>query len=97
LITQLLGDGILPSTEPGSVNVKLADAKVAADVLGALSRASIPFVNFSLGEPSLDDVFFALTGRPAEEKAGENGKEEAQDGKPDGKKASKKAGKEARP
>jgi ABC-2 type transport system ATP-binding protein len=93
LITRLLGDGVLPSTEPGSVNVKLADAKVAADVLGALSRANIPFLNFSLGEPSLDDVFFALTGRPAEEKA----KEEAQDGKPDGKKASKKAGKEARP
>ena len=44
---------------------------MAADVLSALSRAKIQFTDFSLGAPSLDDVFFALTGRPAEEKAEE--------------------------
>jgi ABC-2 type transport system ATP-binding protein len=51
---------------------------VAAEVLGALSRANIPLTDFSLGTPSLDDVFFALTGRPAEEKPKEDAAEAAQ-------------------
>jgi ABC-2 type transport system ATP-binding protein len=68
LISRLLGDGVLPPTDPSSFTVKVPDASVAADVLGALSRANIPFINFSLGAPSLDDVFFTLTGRPAEQK-----------------------------
>jgi ABC-2 type transport system ATP-binding protein len=76
LISRLLGDGVLPPTDPSSFTVKVPDASVAADVLGALSRANIPFINFSLGAPSLDDVFFALTGRPAEQtSATTNGKE----------------------
>jgi len=66
VISGLLGDGVLPPTEPSAFTVKLADASLAPDVLGALSRASIRLVDFSLGSPSLDDVFFALTGRPAE-------------------------------
>jgi ABC-2 type transport system ATP-binding protein len=74
VITRLLGDGMLPPTEPGSMAVKVADAKVAADVLGALTRSNIQFTNFSLGAPSLDDVFFALTGRPREAKAAPDGK-----------------------
>ena len=43
----------------------MTDASVAADLLGALARANIQVTDFSLGAPSLDDVFFALTGRPA--------------------------------
>ena len=67
MISRLLGDGVLPPTDPAAFAVKVPDAAVAADVLGALSRANIQFTDFSLGAPSLDDVFFALTGRPAEE------------------------------
>ncbi|HEY0710408.1 MAG TPA: ATP-binding cassette domain-containing protein [Polyangia bacterium] len=67
IITGLLGDGIMPHTEPSAFSVKVPDASAAANVLGALSRANIPFTEFTLGTPSLDDVFFALTGRPAEE------------------------------
>jgi ABC-2 type transport system ATP-binding protein len=66
LITQLLGDGIMPQTETASISVKVLDAAKAAEVLSALSQAKIAFTDFSLGAPSLDDVFFALTGRPAE-------------------------------
>jgi ABC-2 type transport system ATP-binding protein len=64
LVSTLLGDGILPNTDPGAISVKVADAGAAADVLNALARAKIELTNFSLGTPSLDDVFFALTGRP---------------------------------
>jgi ABC-2 type transport system ATP-binding protein len=66
-ITALVGDRVLPQTDAALVSVKVADASMAADVLGALSRARIPLTDFSLGAPSLDDVFFALTGHPAEE------------------------------
>ena len=69
IITRMLGGGILPATEPLTVAVKVSDPAVAKDVLGALSSANLAFTGFSLGTPSLDDVFFALTGRPAEEKA----------------------------
>jgi ABC-2 type transport system ATP-binding protein len=69
LITQLLGDGVLPNTDPSAISVKVADASAAADVLSALSGAKIKVSDFSLGAPSLDDVFFTLTGRPAEQTA----------------------------
>jgi len=60
--------GTMPATEPSAFAVKITDAGVAATVLGELSRRQIALTDFSLGAPSLDDVFFALTGRPAEEK-----------------------------
>jgi ABC-2 type transport system ATP-binding protein len=31
-----------------------------------LSRSGVALTDFSLGQPSLDEVFLALTGRPAE-------------------------------
>ena len=32
-----------------------------------LARADIAVADFALGQPSLDEVFLALTGRPAED------------------------------
>ena len=66
LVKRLLGDSLLAQTEPARIAVKIADAAAAAQVLGALTQARIEFTEFALGTPSLDDVFFALTGRPAE-------------------------------
>lgn len=66
IVTELLGDGVLPNTDPTALSVKVTDASSAADVLSALSRAKITLTDFSLGTPSLDDVFFTLTGRPPE-------------------------------
>jgi ABC-2 type transport system ATP-binding protein len=84
LVSGLLADGVLPSTDPSILAAKVADAAQAADLLGALSRAQIQVTSFSLGAPSLDDVFFALTGHPAEEKP------------PEGANGAKANGKEAR-
>jgi ABC-2 type transport system ATP-binding protein len=68
LITSLLGDGaLLPAGEAAMLSIKVPDAPAAAAVLAALAQAKIALADFSLGEPSLDDVFFALTGHPAEE------------------------------
>jgi len=67
VVAQLLGDGFLPDSDPTALGIKLRDAAIAPEVLGALARANIALAGFSLGAPSLDDVFFALTGRAAEE------------------------------
>ncbi len=53
--------------DPAALSVPVADAERAADAVGALARAGFGVANFSLGQPSLDEVFLALTGRPAEE------------------------------
>jgi ABC-2 type transport system ATP-binding protein len=74
LVLNLIADGVLPNTDPTAVSVKVADASAAAGVLSALSNANIQITDFSLGAPSLDDVFFALTGQPSDNKtAPENG------------------------
>jgi ABC-2 type transport system ATP-binding protein len=71
VVTGILGDGVLPPTDPSAFAIKVADAAQAANLLGALARANVAVTDFSLGAPSLDDVFFALTGHAAEEKADE--------------------------
>ncbi len=69
VVAAVVPDGLLPQTEVASLAVKVPDAALAADLIGALARASIRIKDFSLGRPSLDDVFFALTGHAAEAKA----------------------------
>jgi daunorubicin/doxorubicin transport system ATP-binding protein len=53
--------------DPSALSVSCADADRAAEALAELSRAGVGIADFSVGQPSLDEVFLALTGRPAEE------------------------------
>jgi ABC-2 type transport system ATP-binding protein len=46
-----------------------AGAEAAAHALAELSRARVAVTEFTLGQPSLDEVFLALTGHPATENA----------------------------
>ena len=39
----------------------------AVEALGALLAAGVELIDFSMGSPSLDEVFFALTGRTERE------------------------------
>lgn len=73
LVNGILADAVLPNTDPTALSVKVTDASAAAQVLSALSQANIQLSDFSLGAPSLDDVFFALTGRPPEQSSGAEG------------------------
>jgi ABC-2 type transport system ATP-binding protein len=66
LVNRVLGDGVLPVNDPTSLSVRLTDTAQAAAVLAALTEGSVDVAEFSVGNPSLDEVFFALTGRPAE-------------------------------
>jgi ABC-2 type transport system ATP-binding protein len=66
LVSRVVGDSVLPNTDPTAISVTVAGATVAAEVLSALCDARIELTDFALGAPSLDDVFFTLTGRPPE-------------------------------
>jgi ABC-2 type transport system ATP-binding protein len=71
LLRRVLGDGVLPTTEPAEVAARLANPAQAAALLTALSESRIEVEQFAVGNPSLDEVFLALTGRPAEDSAAE--------------------------
>ena len=54
------------SPTPRRSRSQCADADRGAEAVAALSRAGVRIADFSLGQPSLDEVFLALTGHPAE-------------------------------
>ena len=71
LLRRVVGPDVHDGRDPASFTAS-ADSEVAvAEALLALSRAGIAVAEFSLGQPSLDEVFFALTGHAAEADAGE--------------------------
>jgi ABC-2 type transport system ATP-binding protein len=55
--------------DPAALSASCADADRAADAVAELSRSGVSVAGFSLGQPSLDEVFLALTGRPAEDQS----------------------------
>lgn len=61
--------------EPHALCVQIAGPAQAVDALAALEAAGIGVADFSMAQPSLDEVFFALTGHPA---AAENGESPAE-------------------
>ena len=50
----------------GALSVPIRDAGQASEGLAELSRAGIELTHFSLGQPTLDEVFLALTGHATE-------------------------------
>jgi ABC-2 type transport system ATP-binding protein len=67
LVERVLGKGVLPATEATDVAARLEHLSQAASVLSALTERGVELAQFDVGNPSLDEVFLALTGRPAEE------------------------------
>jgi ABC-2 type transport system ATP-binding protein len=67
IVSRVLGDGVLPTSEPLEVAARLKNTAQAADVLKVLAERGVDIAQFSVGNPSLDEVFLALTGKPAEE------------------------------
>jgi ABC-2 type transport system ATP-binding protein len=53
--------------DPAGLSAPCADAEQAALAVTELTRAGIGVAGFALGQPSLDEVFLALTGHTAEE------------------------------
>jgi ABC-2 type transport system ATP-binding protein len=66
LLERTVGPVVL-EPEPAALSATGADAGRAAVAVAELSRAGFPLAHFSLQQPSLDEVFLALTGHAAEE------------------------------
>src|SRR5687768_16703716 len=64
---ELLGDGVHLLPDPAALSLPGAGAEEASGAIAALVGAGIDVAGFSLGQPSLDEVFLALTGHPAED------------------------------
>jgi ABC-2 type transport system ATP-binding protein len=67
LIRELGGVHLEP--DPAALSASCADADRAAEAVADLTRSGIRIAGFSLGQPSLDEVFLALTGHTAEQSA----------------------------
>ena len=64
-IARVTGNGVMPGTDAQVIGARLASTAQAADVLAALTRDNVEVAEFSVGTPSLDEVFLALTGKPS--------------------------------
>jgi ABC-2 type transport system ATP-binding protein len=63
--------------DPAALSASCADGDRAAHAVAELSKAGIKVADFSLGQPSLDEVFLALTGHRAEAEEGASEEERA--------------------
>ncbi len=67
LLADWFGVGVHGDGDPRALTAQIDDAARAAPALAALADAGIGIAEFSLGQPSLDEVFFALTGHGADD------------------------------
>jgi len=65
VLRRALGVAARAEADPRALAAPTDDAARAAAALTALAAAGIAVADFSLGQPSLDEVFFALTGHAA--------------------------------
>lgn len=70
ILEQALGAPVQRSAECAQLSVVAGSTRAANEALGLLISAGIELSDFSMGSPSLDEVFFALTGQPMDEEAG---------------------------
>jgi ABC-2 type transport system ATP-binding protein len=66
-LARSLGVEIELASDPAGLSARVSDPGIVAEALAQLSREGLEVTNFSLGQPSLDEVFLALTGHRAED------------------------------
>jgi len=81
-LTTVLGVPVHRDSDPARLSARIFDPDRAAQALRELTGSGIEISDFALGQPSLDEVFLALTGRPAGDGTGTGtGREAATDKK----------------
>ena len=60
-------DSVHLEPDPAALSAPCADGDKAAEAVAELARSGVRIADFSLGQPSLDEVFLALTGHTAED------------------------------
>lgn len=71
IVSETLGVSVHLESDPSALSAQVTDPEQVGTTLTNLSRAGIVVTDFSLGQPSLDEVFLALTGQPADGEANE--------------------------
>jgi ABC-2 type transport system ATP-binding protein len=66
VLSRVLDEPVQFEPDPAAFSVRADDAERVAFGLSELAREGIAVAEFALGQPSLDEVFLALTGHPAE-------------------------------
>jgi ABC-2 type transport system ATP-binding protein len=73
VLSRALGVPATGDGDQAALTVAVSGPEQAAAALAELTRAEVPIAEFALGQPSLDEVFLALTGHHAEPAAGDEG------------------------
>jgi ABC-2 type transport system ATP-binding protein len=76
VLSEALGVSMESGSDLAALSARVSDPERVAKALSELSRSGIAVTDFALGQPSLDEVFLALTGRPAEHEETDNTEEE---------------------
>jgi ABC-2 type transport system ATP-binding protein len=63
--------GVMLEADPAALSAPCPDADRGAMAVAELTRSGVRIADFSVGQPSLDEVFLALTGHPAEDQTAE--------------------------
>lgn len=66
MLERRLGHPVQRSAEGAQLSVMAGTARAANEAIAELAAAGIELSDFSMGQPSLEEVFFALTGKPRE-------------------------------
>ncbi|MBW9205084.1 ATP-binding cassette domain-containing protein [Mumia sp. zg.B53] len=69
VLTRALGDEVVPGADAADVTGRVDDRTKVPAALATLAADGVELAGFSYGQPTLDEVFLALTGHPAEETA----------------------------
>ncbi len=67
ILSRILDADVNLESDPAALSARVSDPERASHALAELSRSGVSVTDFALGQPSLDEVFLALTGKPADE------------------------------
>jgi ABC-2 type transport system ATP-binding protein len=67
LLARALQTAVHLEHDPAAMSAPVADADRASEAIAELSRAGVGLAGFALAQPSLDEVFLALTGHTAQD------------------------------
>ncbi|HET8523332.1 MAG TPA: AAA family ATPase, partial [Thermomicrobiales bacterium] len=65
-LAEMLATTVQPTADPVALLARVSDPERALHAIDALFHAGVPVADFTLGQPSLDEVFLALTGHPTD-------------------------------
>jgi ABC-2 type transport system ATP-binding protein len=66
VLVDVLDEPVQLEPDPVALTVRASDSARVGVALTELTRRGIGVAEFALGQPSLDEVFLALTGHPTE-------------------------------